>query len=130
MLALLDSADLTEVASAWRLGNPDRVNSMAAEATAPTMVHRGADAPVTHFPAFQRAPGFSLVKERIMRLGGRFGPAHGPRLDHPRLRAERGPVGANARPVSRAVTQLPAGLTPTAAWWESSLTASDVYAAI
>lgn len=130
MIALLDQADITETASAWRLGIPARVNTMRREETDAQMIRTGADTPITTFPAFVRAPGFRLVRERIMRLGGRFGPARGPGYDHPRTRITRDLGGAGATPIARAVQNMPAGLTPTASWWETTMLGSDVYAAV
>lgn len=132
MIALAHMASLADVADPWRLGIPQS-NARTAfdedDGNGPVMVHTMDEPAVAYFPATKFAEGFKLVRDRIWRFGGSFGTPRGPSLDHPRIRTPERNTAAGPGAKSMSVRSMPAGLTPTAPWWESHLYGSDGYLA-
>lgn len=129
-VVLLSQGRLADVADAWRLGIPDRVNTMVPEQTDPAMVTQESGGRPPVFPALVRGSGFRLVLDRIMRLGGSMGGDHtGPAFTHARTRAPSRTPAAGPGVSSVAVRSMPAGLTPTSPWWESYLHGSEGFLA-
>jgi hypothetical protein len=121
MIILSQFADLTGVADAWRFNMP--VGSIRAEQTEPALVSQMQATQPMEFRKEVRTPGFKLVLDRIVRLGGWFGtPASGPPQSSARLRRvipqPRGPIQSE-----RAVTRMAAGLVPTRPGYEQFLDA-------
>lgn len=122
---LIQHADLTDSADAWRFNMP--VGGLMRENTDPTLISQDQ---ATRPPTFRTADisaGFKLALARLFRTGGTFSIPHGPRQSSPRLRrvvsTPPGPIRT-----SRAVeyTAMAPGLVPTRPAYET-WTAGDSY---